>query len=186
MFYLIKGKIILIKPGLVVVESAGIGYKISVSGETFKKLPKAGEEVRLFLHLYLREDAVELFGFSSEEELEFFEALNSVSGIGPKIALGILGLAPAPNLKAAIKQGQSEILTKTFGVGKKTAGRIIVELKDKIEGGDIKFGGYEADVLEALVGLGYSRKQAREALNQCGGECRSAEEKLKQVLKKIN
>lgn len=186
MFYSLKGKLRSVKSNFAVVESGSFGYKIFLSEQSLKKLPDLGKPIQLFLYLYLREESAELFGFLSEEELEFFEVLNTVSGIGPKLALGVLGLAPVKKLKAAISQGKTEVLTKTFGIGRKTAERIILELKDKIKDQSTKTIGDESEVFEVLIGLGFTKKQAREAISRIAeGNFKSVGEKIKAALKEI-
>lgn len=186
MFYSLKGKIQSIKSNFVVIEAAGLGYKVFLSEQSLKRVPKTGRPAQLFLRLYWREETIDLFGFLTEEELEFFEILNTVSGIGPKSALGILGLASVKSLKAAISQGKVEALIKAFGVGRKTAERIVWELKDKIKDQSDKIVGDEEDVFEVLVGLGFSRKQAREAIAKVSGQkFKTAGEKIKAALKEI-
>jgi Holliday junction DNA helicase RuvA len=185
MFYSIKGK--LKKKGIsfVAIEAGGLGYRIVVPSIALSFLPKEGEEAELYLHLHLREDGAELFGFLNEEELIFFEMLISVSGVGPRTALGILGLAPMAGLKSAIRAGDADTLIKAFGVGRKTAERITIELKDKVGGEAEEIGGGRLDVIDALVGLGYSRRQAQEAVRKISGENKSPEEVIKEVLKQI-
>src|SRR3989344_4807077 len=121
----------------VIVDVSGVGYKLFTSLETLKTLPaKISEPIKLFTHLYVRETALELYGFASMAELEFFEQLIGISGIGPKSALGILSVAPLDSLKHAIASGETTYLTKISGIGKKIAEKIIVELRDKLGGHD--------------------------------------------------
>jgi Holliday junction DNA helicase RuvA len=183
MFYSIKGKLKKKFLNSVVVETGGIGYRIALSPQILASLP-AGDEIELYLYLHLREDGAELFGFATEEEQIFFELLLTVSGVGPRIALGILGLAPVGRLKAAIKSGDAETLVKAFGVGRRTAERITVELKNKIEGEAEAAGEAKIDAVDALVGLGYSRRQAQEAVRKVGSD-KSPEETLKEALRQI-
>lgn len=161
----IKGKIIFRNEKFLIVETGGVGYKISVSPDTLSKLKKIDELVSFWIHTHVREDAFDLYGFLDHKELEFFEMLINVSGIGPKGALTILGIASIEILKRAIATGDISYLTKISGIGKKTAEKIIIELRDKIgeEKSDISLKG-ELDALEALKSLGYSQNEAREAL----------------------
>lgn len=187
MFYSLKGKVRLVKSNFVVVEVGGLGYKVFLSEQSLGKIPKTGRLIQLFLRPYWREETVEIFGFLTEEELEFFEILNTVSGIGPRLALGILGLASVKNLKMAISQGKVETLIKAFGVGRKTAERIVLELKDKIKKEQLpEIDNDEEEIFAALVGLGFSQKQAREAILKIADKpLKSISEKIKAGLKTI-
>lgn len=163
----IKGKIILKTDKFLIVETNGVGYKISVSPDALSKSQKIDTEVFFYIHTHVREDAFDLYGFLEYKELEFFEMLISVSGIGPKSALAILGITTIETLKKAIATGDTSYLTKISGIGKKTAGKIVIELRDKMgeenEGMSLKS---ELDALEALKSLGYSQNEAREALKK--------------------
>ncbi len=167
----IKGKLILKNDKFVIVETSGVGYKISISPDTLMRIDKLNE-VFLFIHTHVREDSFDLYGFLDYEELEFFEMLLNVSGIGPKGALGILGIASIDTLQRAIGTGDTSYLTKISGIGKKTAEKIVIELRDKISSkikdklGQGSLQG-EMDALEALKSLGYSQNDAREALKNC-------------------
>jgi len=163
----IRGKIILKTEKFLIVETAGVGYKINVSPDTLSKLKKINEDVLLWIHTHVREDILDLYGFLDRQELEFFEMLINVSGIGPKGALSILGIASIETMKKAIGTGDTAYLTKISGIGRKTAEKIIIELRDKIVAG--KTGASlqgELDTLEALRSLGYSQSEAREALKK--------------------
>jgi len=179
----IKGKIILKTEKFLIVETGGIGYKINVSPDVFAKAKKFGDEIILWTHTHVREDALDLYGFLNIEELEFFEMLINVSGIGPKSALAILGIATIETLKKAIGTGDTSYLTKISGIGKKTAERIVIELRDKMgtELGE-KSLQEELDALEALKSLGYSQNEAREALKQVTPNT-STNIKIKEALK---
>lgn len=171
----IKGKIILKTDKFLIVETTGVGYKINVSPDSLSKIKKIGEEIFLWIHTRVREDIIDLYGFLDYKELEFFEMLLNVSGIGPRSALAILGIANIDTLKRAISTGDTAYLTKISGIGKKTAEKIIIELRDKIaekmkaEGGGGSLQG-ELDVLEALKSLGYSQNEAREALKKISAD----------------
>jgi Holliday junction DNA helicase RuvA len=163
----IKGKIILKTDKFVIVETGGVGYKISVSPDTLSKFKKADENVSFWIHTHVREDILNLYGFLDRQELEFFEMLINVSGIGPKGALSILGIASIETLRKAISTGDTAYLTKVSGIGRKTAEKIVIELRDKM--GEEKTGTSlqgELDALEALKSLGYSQSEAREALKK--------------------
>lgn len=161
----IKGKIILKTDKYVISETVdGVGYKINTNTDALSKI-KNGEEVFFFIHTHVREDMLDLYGFLNYEEFELFEMLINVSGIGPKGALGILGIASIDTLKKAIITSDIPYLTKISGIGKKTAEKMVIELRDKM-GKDDKIGSLkeELDALEALQALGYSQAEAREAL----------------------
>jgi|SRR3989344_3553499 len=179
----IKGKIALKTEKYIIVEASGIGYKISVSPNTLSKVKKVGEEVSFWIHTHVREDALDLYGFLNHPELEFFEMLISISGIGPKGALAILGIASIETLRKAISTGDISYLTKVSGIGKKTAEKIVIELRDKM--GEEKTGSSlqgELDVLEALKSLGYSQNEAREALKKVPADL-NTNAKIKEALK---
>jgi len=168
-----------------ILEAAGVGYRVSVSPDTLSKA-KPDVETFLFIHTHVREDALDLYGFLDHAELEFFEMLISVSGIGPKGALSILSIATIDTLKRAITTGDTSYLTKISGIGKKTAEKIVLELRDKIKGGvdgqsEETLKG-ELDALEALKSLGYSQGEAREALKKVTAEV-STNTKIKEALK---
>ena len=182
----LSGKLTFRGTKYVLVDVGGIGYKLSCSLETLKMLPKTGEHVQLFTHLYVRENALDLYGFSTMAELEFFEMLISISGIGPKSAIGVLSVAPLDSLKRAIATGESSYLTKISGIGKKIAQKMIVELLDKLSGpGGVMVGTDESDALDALVSLGYSVREARDALHALPAELSTIDEKIKAALKTL-
>ncbi len=153
----------------VIVDVHGVGYKISVSGDTAASVHQ-GKEISLWTHMHVREDALDLYGFLTRDELEFFELLIHVSGIGPKGALTILAVASIDILVKAIRSGDTAYLTKISGIGKKTAEKIIIELRDKIDKTSHEAPGEslqgEIDALEALKSLGYRDHEAREALKK--------------------
>lgn len=179
----IKGKIIFKKDKFIIIEKNGIGYKISVSSDTQERLNKAKDEILLWTHLHVKEDAQDLYGFLEYPELEFFEMLIGVSGIGPKGALTILSVAPIEILKKAIGTGDTVYLTKISGIGRKTAEKMVIELRDKMgkenESGSMQ---QEIDILEALKSLGYSQNETREALKKISSEM-DLNTKIKEALK---
>ncbi len=181
----IRGKIILKTDKFLIVEAAGVGYKISVSLDALSKAGKLQEEIFLFIHTHVREDILDLYGFLDRAELEFFEMLINVSGIGPKGALSILGIASLETLRKAIGTGDTSYLTKISGIGKKTAEKIVIELRDKIgeeKGGSSLQG--ELDALEALKSLGYSQNEARDALKKVAAEL-NTNDKIREALKSL-
>ncbi|SHH14340.1 Holliday junction branch migration protein RuvA [Tepidibacter thalassicus] len=192
MYQYIKGIVEEISIDYIVVESFGIGYRINTSQNTICNL-KEGEEVKIYTKLIVREDDMSICGFKTKEELRMFELLNSVSKIGPKVALGILSFVEPKKLGSFILSGDVKALSKAPGVGKKTAERIILELKDKIDKNNIEFNcvlrndinrvSLEIEeVVQALVALGYSLSEAKEAVNKCNKNCLETEELIKKCL----
>lgn len=171
---------------LFAIEIGGIAFKLKSSVNVVNSLPQVGEKVNVFTHLHVREDALELYGFLDKSELEFFEMLIGISGIGPKSALGILGIEKVEKIKAAISEGRVELLTKASGVGKKTAERVILELRNKLfqKGSEKIVGTMESDhdIIEALENLGYSKSQARSALSKVDSSVVRMEDRIKQAL----
>lgn len=169
MIAFVEGAVSGVGPDSVVLEAGGVGYRIFCGPGTLAAL-REGSRVRLLTHHLVREDLQALYGFRSPEELGFFELLITVSGVGPKVALGIVSSRPVPDLQLAIFQGDEAVLTAVSGVGKKLAGRIVLELKEKvaIAGGEAAAGRdgpgvAESEVVAALQALGYSAGEAREA-----------------------
>jgi len=186
----IKGTIELIGAGYAVVSASGIGYKIFTTPDTIQTLSRETGKVALWTHLAVRENSMDLYGFLEHAELNFFEMLITISGIGPKGALGILSIAPIDTLKQAISTGDTIYLTKVSGIGRKNAEKIVIELKDKLGAG--KPGGKEnstlkeeSDALEALIALGYSQHEARESLKKIDKEIVGTNEKVRAVLKSL-
>lgn len=181
----LTGKIIHSDLKFVILDVAGVGYKINTNTAI---LPKNKPETTDFwTYLAVRENALDLYGFQSKEELDFFELLISVSGIGPKSAIGILSLASLSNLRRAISEGDTGHLTKVSGIGKKVAEKIVVELKDKVEifGQSSESLSGDMDALEALKSLGYSERESREALKKVT-DVIGAGEKVKKALKLLS
>ncbi|OGI74152.1 Holliday junction DNA helicase RuvA [Candidatus Nomurabacteria bacterium RIFCSPHIGHO2_02_FULL_41_18] len=179
----IKGKIILKTEKYLIVETAGVGYKINVSPDVLSKVNAKDKEFFFFIHTHVREDLFDLYGFLERQELEFFEMLINVSGIGPKGALSILGIASLDTLRKAISTGDTAYLTKISGIGRKTAEKIVIELRDKID--EKKSGASlqgELDAMEALRSLGYSQNEIREALKKVDPES-GINAKIKEALK---
>lgn len=178
----IKGKIILKTDRFLIVEAAGIGYKVNISSDTLSKIKNTGETF-LWIYTHVREDVFNLYGFLDRQELEFFEMLINVSGIGPKGALGILSIASVETLKKAISTDDTAYLTKISGIGRKTAEKIVIELRDriKISKAGISLQG-ELDALEALKSLGYSQSEAREALKKVSAD-KDTNTKIREALK---
>ena len=172
-----------------IVNVAGVGYKVFLGADTLNKIPEKGGKIKLWTHQYVREDAEELYGFLNFAELQFFEMLIAVSGIGPKGALSILGMAPLDTLKKAIAAGDTSYLTRVSGIGRKTAEKVVLELREKMAGKGVRGEApelkEEADALDALMALGYSPKEAREALFKVPAEIIGAVRRVKEALKRI-
>lgn len=157
--------------GTIIVEVGGVGYCVRAPALFAASLSGSAQEITLFIHTAVREDAIDLYGFAAEGDLAFFRELLNVSGIGPKSALGILNIAEPDALKRSIAQGDSSVLTKVFGIGKKSAERIVVELRDKLADaaalrGEAVGAGRGGEVIEALMALGYSAAEARGAVQE--------------------
>lgn len=183
----IKGTIQHKGTGYVIVETGGVGYKIFVTPVLWTNA-KVGQEVNLVIHTYVREDQISFYGFEKLEELEFFELLLTVSGVGPKSGLGIMSLAEVSMIKSAIVSEDPSVFTKVSGIGRKTAERVIVELKEKLRGeaGSAPVAREHSDALDALLALGYSQPEARQALKQVPKEVSKLQEKVRLALKAIS
>jgi Holliday junction DNA helicase RuvA len=167
----LRGRLISKHPNQAIVEAGGVGYDIAITVPTFSDLPAVGSEVALFIHTHVREDAIALFGFLRADEKQLFEKLITVSGIGPKLAITILSGMATAEMVGAIRTNDHARLTRIPGIGKKTAERMCVELRDKLEG----FGttptaapvsAVEEDVISALTNLGYQRAVAEKAVER--------------------
>jgi len=169
MIAFLSGKLATKTPGTAVIDVGGVGYEVSIPLSTYERIGSVGENVRVFTHMSVRENAVELFGFSSEQERQLFERLIEVNGVGPKLALSILSGIDPTAFRAAIVSGDANVLAKVHGVGKKTAARLIMELRESFEDGAL-FAGTESGVavpndpkseaVQALVGLGLNASEA--------------------------
>lgn len=181
----LRGRLLSKSPAQAVVECGGVGYDISISVPTFSALPGEGTEVALHINTQVREDAIALFGFLLREERRLFERLITVSGVGPKLGIVILSGLSAESLTAAIRGGDHAQLVRIPGIGKKTAERIVLELKDKLDdlqtgpaatpGAALHAGPVADDVLSALVNLGYKREAAQKAIEAAIAKYESAE-----------
>jgi Holliday junction DNA helicase RuvA len=169
----LRGRLFSKNPGQAIVECGGVGYDVTISVATFSALPAEGAEATLHIHTHVREDQLALFGFAEEQEKRLFEKLLIISGIGPKLAITVLSGISADRLVAAIRSGDHATLTRIPGIGKKTAERVVLELKDKLEGlaanlpataGGAHHGPAGDDALSALVNLGYARPVAQKAI----------------------
>jgi len=185
----LKGTISYIGEGFAVIMAGPVGYKIGLSAAVLKSV-HVGQEIGLHTYHHVREDAQELFGFATRDELEFFEKLISISGIGPKTALNILSETEVETLKQAIAKKDLLFLTKISGIGKKTAERMILELEGKLlsslTGGQFQpTSNADVEVIEALVSLGYSQEQARRAIKEVV-DVIGTDAKLKAALKHLS
>jgi Holliday junction DNA helicase RuvA len=173
----LTGRLAFKVPPYLVLDVHGVGYEVFIPLSTYYGLPNLSESISLSVHTHVREDAIQLFGFLTSQEKDAFVLLTSVSGVGPKLALSVLSALPVSNLVSAIQSGDIEKLTTVPGIGNKSAGRLVLELKDKVEklhpglasasesprqGEDATFD----DALSALVNLGYRPQDAKEALKQ--------------------
>ena len=200
MIYSLRGKLAVCTPGFAVIECAGVGYRVMITGNTLGKIAsKLDSEVFLLTYMKVSEDAVDLYGFAEEEELNLFKMLISVSGVGAKMALSVLTLMTPERFAMAVGAGDSKAISKAPGVGAKTAARIILELKDKIAKGfptdalasteesndPSGVGGLLGDAVDTLLVLGYKRSEAMAALNGINAEGMGLEDIIKAALKKL-
>lgn len=195
MYEYIKGLYKGIYREYIIIENNGIGYKVFTSGSTLAKLPKLDEEVLVFMQQIVREDFVGLYGFLSREELDMFNLLLTINGVGAKAALSLLSISNVNNLKYAIMIGDEKHVVRAPGIGKKTAQRIILELKDKLKSTDLlqdedslnvpindDYSNNISEALGALMALGYTEKEANAALGKANVE-QSIENIIKECLK---
>ena len=196
----LRGQLLNKKPNLVVVDVHGVGYEVHIPLTSFYDLPGEGNEVILRIHTHVREDALTLFGFSSQREKEFFLKLISISGIGPKLAVSILSGAKVEELAQAVAEGNIARLTAIPGVGRKTAERVILELKNQLtkfllpeqvqaaQSSEAKSDALQDDILSALVNLGYPRPAAEKAFStvlNSGESERTFEDLLRHTLRRL-
>jgi Holliday junction DNA helicase RuvA len=182
----ITGQIILKTDKFVIIEANNIGYKVFATTDLLSKA-KDNETAKIWTYLAVRENALDLYGFSDKKELDFFELLITISGVGPKTALNILNVATVDSLRKAISSGETAHLTKVSGFGKKMADKIVLELKGKIGAYEETALGQkeEIDALEALKSLGYSHKEAREALQEIDKNIIKTSDRVKAALKHL-
>jgi len=193
LYEFISGKIVGIKEEYIVLENNGIGYRIFTSKNCISNLEVGATKVTMYMYLSVREDALVLYGFNSSEELNMFELLLKVSKIGPKIAIGILSVLTPNDIKVAILNNDVKILCTAPGVGKKTANRMILELKDRIddnistdeEPNSIKTDNYH-DALYGLISLGYTRNEATRVLSKLEINNMAAEDIIRLALNKLS
>jgi holliday junction DNA helicase RuvA len=173
----VRGEVVVRRPDHVVVEAAGVGYRLAVSAQTMKSVPRVGEQVTLHSHLVMRDDGMYLYGFAAEDERDLFHMLNAVQGVGPKVALAVLSGGTTRELTNAIASGDAARFQAVPGIGKRTAERIIVELREKVTGAT------EADEIvitrtddphalarQGLLGLGFDAREIDVLLGKAEGE----------------
>lgn len=191
MISFLQGKILNKGEGFIIIKVSGLGYKTFVNSVFYDELD-IGQEVEIYTHQHVREDALDLYGFKSMEELEIFELLLSISGIGPKSALGVLAVAGVGEIKESISRGDSALLIKVSGIGRKTAERVVLELREKISSltnsGQVRAGDVglaSGDEIDALMALGYSMPQARDALRGVDSNIKDSGERIKEALRSL-
>lgn len=199
MIAFVKGRLDTVSENSVVVENQGMGYEILVPASVLQALPQPGHEVKLYTYMHVREDAVLLFGFLMRDDLSMFKRLITVSGVGPKGALGVLSTMDANALRLAILTDDAKAIARSPGIGAKTAGKVILELKDKISNDDLLPDAFsdgaarptgadtpaDRDAVQALTALGYSASQAAVAVRKVSADGMTVEDILKQSLKVI-
>lgn len=202
MYYYVSGTLAFKSMGFAVIDAGGVGYRLTVSQNTYDKLPLSGNPAKLYTYLAVREDGIELFGFFDETELSSFQMLITVSGVGPKAAMSILSLLTPEKFALAVCTEDTKAISKASGIGPKTAARIVLELKDKLikeHGGEFnatpeigttsKSGGSArgklTEALDALMVLGYQRAEATNVLKSMPTEQMTLEEIIRQALKKL-
>jgi len=188
MIAFLSGKILNKGQGFIILQVGDIGYQVFVSAGMYADL-QMGQEAELYIHHQVSETAQSLYGFKNFSELEFFKLLISISGVGPKSALGVLALATVAEIKDSIAQGDPSMLNKVSGIGTKTAERIVLELKNKISrlapaDGESSAGtAVSSDEIDALIALGYTLQQAREALKQVDSSIQDSGERIRTALR---
>ena len=206
MFYYIKGKLAHLDPTYAVVDAGGVGYKLTISASTHSQMPphrsvSEAPEVTLYSYMAVREDGIELFGFATEEELDSFKMLITVSGVGPKAAISILSLLSPQKLALAICTDDKKTISKANGIGPKTAARIVLELKDKLkkvtvlDGDDVVLADdldmmsgnadKRSDAISVLTVLGYTRNEAESVIRKIDISSLEVDDIIKEALKKL-
>ncbi len=195
----VRGKLAAVEPQKAVIDVGGIGYGVYMPQQALSLLPQPGDEVKLYTYLNVREDAMQLFGFLTKDDLEIFRLVIGVSGIGPKGGLNILSCMSPDELRFAIMSGDAKAISAAPGIGKKTAEKLILELRDKVDiedmlnsaahGGTEQFHAGEAEsriqeeAVQALTALGYGNSESLRAVKKTSPDCRTVEDILKEALK---
>ncbi len=185
MIALLTGQVAEQEEKSLIIDVNGVGYRVAVLSISREKI-KTGQGVTLHIFHHVGQDSEALYGFATKKDLRYFELLLTVPSVGPKTAMNILDIAPPDTLARAVASGDVKILTKISGIGKKTAERILVELKeklDKVEGGE-KMGDIQEETMSALINMGYTRAQAREAVQKLATGVNSVEEAVRKILKR--
>lgn len=185
----LKGKIKLAGDGFVILDVAGVGYRVYTTHKLLSNIRTEAAEVELFVYQHIREDTLDLFGFSSVDELDFFEIILSVSGVGPRMGLAVLEISSVDDIKKAIGTSNVDFLTQVPGIGRKKAELIILELKNKmdvlVDGKTVAVSEKDADAVNALMRLGYNQQEARLALEGIPDDVKDVGERVKLALKGI-
>jgi Holliday junction DNA helicase RuvA len=190
MISFLSGKILAKGNNFIILRVGDVGYKIFINAVFLADI-KISAEAEIYTHQYVREEALDLYGFKSMEELEMFELLLSISGIGPKSALGVLAIGSVEDIKESISRGDPHLLTKVSGIGRKTAERVVLELREKVghlslspkSAGGVSLA--SGDEIDALMALGYSMQQARDALSLVDKNTKDSGERIKAALKRL-
>lgn len=184
-------------PDTIVIDCHGVGYELMVSGNTLSRAPAVGERMKCYTILSVREDAMELLGFSSREEKVMYQKLRGVTGVGPRTALGILSALSVRDLSIALVTGDAAALARAPGVGKKTAQRLVLELRDKVDNDELISAGVpnlpalvtsdaSAEAIEALISLGYAQSEAAKAVSKVADKSDRSDELIRLALKGMN
>ena len=196
----VRGELAAVEPQKGVVDVGGVGYGVYMSQQALSLLPQPGNEVKLFTYLNVKEDAMQLFGFLTKDDLEIFKLVIGVSGIGPKGGLNILSCMSPDELRFAIMSGDAKAISAAPGIGKKTAEKLILELRDKVDIADMlesavhggssedlraaeAESGMQAEAVQALVALGYGNAESLRAVRKTSPDCQTVEDILKEALK---
>nr|WP_294492366.1 Holliday junction branch migration protein RuvA [uncultured Mediterraneibacter sp.] len=196
----VRGELAAVEAQKAIVDVGGVGYGVYMPGQALSLLPAPGSEVKLYTYLNVKEDAMQLFGFLTKDDLEIFKLVIGVSGIGPKGGLNILSCMSPDELRFAIMSGDAKAISAAPGIGKKTAEKLILELRDKVDIEDVlnhaahgdeadrlpdapAQGGMQTEAVQALVALGYGNAESMRAVKQASPECATVEDILKEALK---
>ncbi len=200
MISFIRGELAAVEPQKAIVDVGGVGYGVYMSQQALSLLPPVGNEVKIYTYLNVKEDAMQLFGFLTRDDLDIFKLVIGVSGIGPKGGLNILSCMSPDELQFAIMSGDAKAISAAPGIGKKTAEKLILELRDKVDiedvlehaahgddapavrAGDAE-SGMQAEAVQALVALGYGNAESLRAVRRTSPDCASVEDILKEALK---
>ena len=196
----VRGELAAVEPQKAIVDVGGVGYGVYMSQQALSLLPQPGNEVKLYTYLNVKEDAMQLFGFLTKDDLEIFKLVIGVSGIGPKGGLNILSCMSPDELRFAIMSGDAKAISAAPGIGKKTAEKLILELRDKVDIADMlesavhggssedlraaeAESGMQAEAVQALVALGYGNAESLRAVRKTSPDCQTVEDILKEALK---